>query len=214
MTNFENFKLMQYFYRPNGNVEFRPFHENNTVDNEQRENKNVLQKSDDTHSHKQSEYKHSEGSTENMNHTNTSNDNDNASLKIATNTGVSIQNPEISAQNTNLVGHLKRNTLSLAKRLFNIYKNQSIVKKIENIIDLLKFKNVRFKLAISSKKVVLVFDNVKLDIKLIVKVILGRENKIFRHFMSTYKGFNYFVNLFRKQELKHLGLLKRSNNKK
>ena len=61
---------MQYFYRPNGNVEFRPFHENNTVDNEQRENKNVLQKSDDTHSHKQSEYKQSEGSTENMNHTN------------------------------------------------------------------------------------------------------------------------------------------------
>ena len=107
-----------------------------------------------------------------------------------------------------ILTRLSDNSIKLADHFYKIYRDNFVVKKLKLLINFLKLKSIKFRILLYEDRIVLKINKTQIDLSDIVTVILG-AGKLYKLAKINNLAFKKFVKLFKKNELKKIGLLKK-----
>lgn len=220
MACFDNFKIVKYVIQSNGEVSFSPFNIDKVTRDSENENKNsefpsVASTSANNSSSSNSTISVSPDTVHDSNHQSgiisTSSPNTTTrSVAQDTVNDYNSHNDELKhhpIKDTKVIDILKANTIKFAQWLITVFKSHFIVNKLKLLVNLLKLKNIQFKIQLKRNKLYILFKNHKLNMAIFAKIMTGGD-KMFSFYIANNNSFSEFVKLLSKKDLRRLSLLK------
>jgi hypothetical protein len=218
MACFDNFKIVKYDIKSNGQVSFIPFNIDKVSEHENENNKSQypitttssVASSSATNTNRSvspdtvNDYNNHSGSISTASASNTT-----ATVAPDNVNDSDTQNDDLKhhpIKKTKVIDILKDNTIKFSEWLITVYKSHFIVNKLKLLVNLLKLKNIEFKIQLRSNKLYILFKNHKLNMAIFAKIMTGGE-KMFSFYIANNKSFSEFVKLLSKKDLKRLNFI-------